>query len=68
MKCYKCKNEMILDDKDKSFEGCEDRYWYCEKCEISCIEEIRFHQRYRAIWQDENNGKRTIIKYKIRGL
>ena len=44
MICKYCGKEMILDDTDFRFDGCEDRYWLCENCEASCFEKIRYHK------------------------
>lgn len=53
MICKECGAEMLLDDKDFNFEGNYDNYWICEKCEISCIEEIRFNQPFKEIWDSD---------------
>lgn len=53
MLCLRCKSEMILDDKDFNFDGNYDNYWLCEDCEISCVEEVRYHQSFCEIWDSE---------------
>lgn len=53
MKCKKCNCEMLLDDVDFNFEGNQDNYWLCEKCEIGCIEKIRFGRSIKVIWDEE---------------
>lgn len=67
MTCKYCNSEMRIDDRDKRFKGCLDVYWICDNCTGSCIEEIRFSQRYRELWHSENNNevKDEIIKHKI---
>lgn len=50
MKCKECGNQMILDDKDFKFTGCVDKYWECEKCNASCLEEIRYSQTFKEHW------------------
>ena len=49
--------EIVLDDKDYNFKGCYDNYWNCEKCQTSCIEEVRFSQTFKEIWHSENNNE-----------
>ena len=53
--CKECGSKMYLDDKDFNFKGCYDNYWNCEKCQTSCIQEVRFGQPYKEIWHSENN-------------
>lgn len=48
---------MYLDDRDYNFKGNYDNYWNCEKCQTSCIEEIRFSQSSKEIWHSENNNE-----------
>lgn len=66
MKCMCCKNEMLIDDVDKDFEGKYDVYHECRDCEISCREEVRFGQRFREIWVDRNGELLSVVKYNIR--
>jgi len=47
---------MYLDDVDYNFKGNKDNYWCCEKCQTSCIEQIRFSQSFKEIWHSENNN------------
>ena len=57
---------MYLDDEVFDFKGKYDRYWNCPKCLTSCIEEVRFSQRFRELWHSENDGvKDEVIKYPI---
>lgn len=42
MICKYCGNEMELDDIDKKFEGCEDRYYVCNHCYAAGTEKIRY--------------------------
>ena len=67
MICRECGAEMYLEDKDYEFKGKYDNYWICRNCQTSCIEEVRFSQRYRELWHSENNDevKDKIIKYTI---
>ena len=57
MKCKECGAEMYLDDEDFNFKGNKDKYWCCDKCETSCIEQIRFGQSFKEIWHSENGNK-----------
>lgn len=41
---------MILDDRDYRFKGNIDKYWLCEHCHTTCIEEIRFSQSFKEHW------------------
>ena len=50
MICRECGKKMILDDKDVKFRGNLDKYWICEHCHTTCIEEIRFSQSYKEHW------------------
>lgn len=67
MKCKECGGSMYIDDRERRFKGNEDIYWNCTECQTSCIEEIRFGQRFRELWHSENNNrvKDYAIKYKI---
>ncbi len=58
---------MYIDGRERRFNGNEDIYWNCTECQTSCIEEIRFRQRFRELWHSENNNhvKNYIIKHKI---
>ena len=47
---------MYLDDKDYNFKGNYDNYWNCEKCQTSCIEQVRFSKTFKEIWHSENDG------------
>lgn len=50
MICKVCGAEMYLDDKDFNFKGNYDNYWFCEKCQASCIEEVRFGKSLKESW------------------
>ena len=71
MKCKQCQKEMILDDRDYRFKGNMDKYWICENCYSSCIEEIRFNQSFREHWtlrkerDNEASEKKITIKHNI---
>ena len=67
MTCKECGATMYLDDRDVNFKGNYDNYWNCPDCQTSCIEEVRFSQKFRENWHSENNGvKDEIIKYPIK--
>ena len=57
MICRECGSEMYLDNKHISFKGNMDKYWNCNKCQTSCIEQIRFNQSFKEIWHSENGDK-----------
>ena len=57
MKCKECGSNMYIDDKDIRFKGNRDIYWACEKCQTSCIEQIRFAKPFKEIWHSENDNK-----------
>ena len=56
MICIECGSPMYVDDKDLRFKGNYDLYWNCEKCQTSCIEEIRFNRPFKECWHSENDG------------
>ena len=67
MICKECGSNMILDDKDYNFKGNYDNYWCCEKCQTSCIEQIRFAQSFKEIWHSENDEvKDYVIKHQFK--
>ena len=68
MMCKECGSKMILDDKDFNFKGNYDNYWCCEKCQTSCIEQVRFAQPFKEIWYSENDDevKEYEIKHEIK--
>lgn len=70
MICKECGSKMYEDDRDTNFKGNYDIYWACEKCQTSCIEEVRFSQSFKEIWHSENNGevKDYEIKHKLQGF
>ena len=47
---------MYLDVKDYKFKSNYDNYWNCEKCQTSCIEQVRFAKPFKEIWHSENDG------------
>lgn len=64
MKCRECGRAMILDVR--IFKGNEDKYWICEHCATSCIEQIRYGQTWRELWNSENESAVDhIIKHKF---
>lgn len=40
--CKKCHSYMYLDDVDYSFQGCQDEYWFCPKCESCMTVKVRY--------------------------
>lgn len=40
--CKTCGKEMILNDIDYSFKGCQDEYWLCEKCFVGAFVKVRY--------------------------
>ena len=68
MICKGCKKEMYLDDRDYRFKGNLDKYWECENCHSSCIEEIRYSQSFKEHWTIRNEYEETkefTIKHNI---
>ena len=55
MYCYFCGSKMDLDDKDFVKKGTFDKYWYCEKCNASCIEEYKSFKLVSINWHLEND-------------
>jgi hypothetical protein len=67
MNCKECGATMCVDDKDYRFKGNYDTYWLCEKCNTSCIAEVRFGQLFKEIWYSENDGVKDYeIKHQIK--
>lgn len=67
LNCRYCGAEMYQDDVDFRFKGNYNVYWTCPDCATSCIEEIRFDQKFKERWHSEENGvKDEIIKLKIK--
>lgn len=68
MKCRECGAKMHLDCRDTNFKGNYDNYWVCEKCQTSCIEQVRFGQPFKEIWHSENDDivKDYEIKYPLK--
>ena len=71
MICKGCGKEMYLDDRDYRFKGNLDKYWECENCHSSCIEEIRYSQSFKEHWTirneeyQEDKFKKFTIKHNI---
>lgn len=40
--CPICWNEMVLDDVDYNFEGNQNEYWICNKCDSSGYVKVRY--------------------------
>lgn len=53
-KCINCNREMILDDIDFNFEGNQDNYYICSKCNSEIIQNVRFGKIIRNIYIDED--------------
>ena len=68
MKCVECGAGMYLDDRDFNFKGNYDNYWCCEKCQTSCIEQVRFGRFFKEFWHSENDDivKDYEIKHPLR--
>ena len=67
MICKECGSKMFVDAKDRRFKGNYDVYWNCEKCQTSCIAEIRFGQLFKENWHSENDGvKDYVIKHQLK--
>ena len=50
MICRECGKAMYLDSKKERFIGNINKYWVCENCHSSCVEEIRFSQSFKEHW------------------
>lgn len=50
--CKKCDSYMYLDDIDKDFDGKQDEYWYCTKCQFSMKVKVRFNKVYGVIYKE----------------
>ena len=55
MVCRECGAKMRLDDVDGFFNRTCDKYWVCDLCVTSCIEEIRNGVSVNQIWYTEND-------------
>lgn len=40
--CPICKSEMVLDDVDYNFDGNQNEYWICDKCDSSGYVKVRY--------------------------
>lgn len=65
MICRKCGAKMNLDDREYNFKGNYNNYWYCEKCNIGCTEEVRFAQSFKETWFNEDGIVDFEIKHQI---
>ena len=64
--CRYCGTQMYQDDVDYRFKGNADIYWGCPVCNASCIEELRFGQKFKERWRCDKNGvKNKVLKFKI---
>ena len=65
--CRYCGAEMYQDDVGFNFKGNYDIYWNCPNCQTSCIEEVRFGQKFKERWHSEENNeaKDEMLKFKI---
>lgn len=52
MKCFKCGNEMRLDDVDSDFSGNRDNFYLCDNCFCSCYEQIRSNSQFKVQFFD----------------
>ena len=66
IKCCFCNQEMALDDRDEHFKGCIDKWYVCEKCNITAIAKIRFGELNSFAYYDENGEWLSPIKIKRR--
>lgn len=54
MKCKECGANMRLDDIDFNFKGNKDKYFVCDNCDESCVEEIRCGKSVKTTWYDKD--------------
>lgn len=57
MICKVCGKQMYLDDVDRRFKGNMDKYWCCQHCPTSCIEQIRWDKTFKEEWHSERGDK-----------
>lgn len=50
-KCKYCGTLMNLDDVDYSFEGNEDRYYVCPKCNALLLVKVRYKKIQKKIYR-----------------
>ncbi len=53
MLCRNDNSEMIKDDVDVHSKGNFDRYWTCNKCDMSCVEKVRSNEVSEIIWIED---------------
>lgn len=61
LKCKFCGSDMTLDDTDFNFPGNHDDYWFCPKCEASCLQAIRFNRPFKEYWISGDGEQHDII-------
>lgn len=64
-KCFNCGCEMMLDDIDFKFEGNQDNYFICTKCNSEVIQNVRVGKLIRNIYIDEDGKIINIESYVI---
>lgn len=42
--CLFCCKEMLIDDIDYNFDGCQDEYWLCPNCNSSLFRKVRYRK------------------------
>lgn len=62
-KCPKCNTQLEYDDVDYSFEGCQDEYSVCPKCQISFIFRIRYYNVCNRYEYTKHNIEDSFIGY-----
>lgn len=66
MYCRECGSKMYIDDRDITIKNnYYDLYWNCPNCITSCIEEVRFSNKFRELWHSENNDKVKYLTLKV---
>lgn len=58
MKCKYCKTEMELDDVDFNFKGNKNNYFYCENCNASALEKIRYGKTVCVSFKPGEKGRK----------
>ena len=59
-KCPACKGNLVEEDIDYNFDGCQDEMSYCENCKIYFYFRIRYHKvckRYTYSKEGEEGEK-----------
>lgn len=62
-KCPKCDTQLEFDDVDYSFDGCQDEYSVCPKCQLSFIFRIRYHSVCNRYEYTDYNTENSHIGY-----